>query len=156
MVMVMLMVLAAVAQNKYSKQLTEWLAETNSMHKKTEPTQLQFLTVRVQVKDAMNDGFSMKTIWKHLHEIEKISCSYRTFVRYVHRYIKAPSPDQDHVEQATSAKVPEKSKPNLSQANQPKRTVTKAPEKKAAEKKSSSEIPGFTFNPIPRPDEDLF
>jgi len=142
-----------VAQKQYRK----WLTKTDSMHKNTEPIQLQFLTFRDQINDAMNDGYSMKTIWKQLHESEKISCSYMTFVRYVHRYIKAP-PDQDHVEQATAAreKEPEKPKPNLSQASQPKRTVTKAPENKAPEKKSSSEIPGFTFNPIPRPDEDLF
>jgi len=78
--MVMLMVLVAVAQNK-------------SKNTKINKGVIQFLTVRDQVNDAMNDGFSMKTIWKHLHEIKKISCSYSMFVRYVHRYIQAPLPD---------------------------------------------------------------
>ncbi len=46
-----------------------------------------FLVVREDVRLALNDGWSSKTIWETLLEEEKISCSYPTFNSYVTKLI---------------------------------------------------------------------
>jgi len=44
---------------------------------------VEFLAVRDDIEAALNAGFSVKTIWKQLHELGKITYDYRNFVNHV-------------------------------------------------------------------------
>jgi len=46
-----------------------------------------FLAERANVIEASAAGFSLRTIWEHMHETGRIPFRYETFLRYVQRYI---------------------------------------------------------------------
>jgi hypothetical protein len=46
-----------------------------------------FLTVREEVKGALDDGWPIKTVWETLREEGKIEFGYDAFIRYVDRLI---------------------------------------------------------------------
>ena len=46
-----------------------------------------FLALRGEVKQAMEDGWPVKTIWETLHDEEKVAFSYQAFRGYVNRLI---------------------------------------------------------------------
>ncbi len=51
-----------------------------------------FLALHNEVKEAIEDGWSLVAIWEHLREEKKISHSYTSFLRYVKRlYVVAPA-----------------------------------------------------------------
>ena len=91
-----------------------------------------FLALRPEIKQALDDGWPIRTIWETLHEEGKVTCGYDSFRRYTRHLILTP-PSQ-----------------NPKQPEQPAPTRTARP--KADE---TPQIRGFTFNPSPKK-EDLF
>ena len=86
-----------------------------------------FLALRGEVKQAIDDGWPVKTIWETLHDEEKVAFSYQAFRGYVNRLILSP--------------------PANGEGTPPARTPAEwKPEKLAAT--------GFTFNRTPKK-EDL-
>ena len=85
-----------------------------------------FLALKKDIASALADGWSIKLVWETLVEEGKVSFSYKTFCGYVARLIAAEK------------------KPSMQE---------KPREDKQKETKPKNEIKGFTFNPIPNPEE---
>lgn len=120
-----------------AKSLSERIAARSVKKKPSRSAQNRaaFLALRVDIKQALDDGWPVKSIWETLHEEGKIDFSYQAFRGYANRLILSPPTAAE----ATSA--PEASNPTKPVS--PK-TALKKPEKAA----------GFTFNSEPKK-EDL-
>jgi hypothetical protein len=103
-----------------------------------------FLALRGEVKQAIDDGWPVKTIWETLHDEGKVAFSYQAFRGYVNRLVLSPpangeatpAAEADQSGQAAPRSVPQSA-----------RTPAEwRPEKLAAT--------GFTFNKTPKK-EDL-
>ena len=104
-----------------------------------------FLALRGEVKQAIDDGWPVKTIWETLHDEEKVAFSYQAFRGYVNRLILSPPAD------GQAAPVPVV-------ADQPRQVASRLapqsatnPAERKAEKPTAT---GFTFNRTPKK-EDL-
>lgn len=93
-----------------------------------------FLAVRPDIKQAMDDGWPVKTIWETLHAEGKITFSYQAFRGYVNRII-----------------LPIKTEELVSPIKNELSIPVKADEKLIADKGNVpiSDIQGFNFNPVP-------
>lgn len=122
-----------------TKRLTERIAVEMQTKKPTRSGQNRaaFLALRDDIKEALNDGWSVKTIWKTLHNEGKISFGYDAFIGYVNSLIRSPG----EAEKVTTS-PPASSKPA------PKKATPATPKPAPASHKSG-EIPGFNFNPSP-------
>ncbi|MGL5408306.1 MAG: TraK family protein, partial [Shewanella sp.] len=78
---------------------------------------------------AIEDGYSVKTIWLFLKESGKIQCCYKTFLRYVKRFM-SPLPPQD-------VDVVNHDTENLKQSVAAAEKMNKAEEKKLPQKPES-------------------
>ena len=120
------------------KNLSERIAE-RAMKKKPSrnaKNRAQFLAVRSEVKQAMDDGWSVKEIWATLHEEEKITFSYQAFLNHVNV-------------QLLSACTIETKTP----ATNAKSDNAKKPEQQTKNEQKPAQIPGFNYNPIPNKEE---
>src|SRR6266567_5288654 len=71
-----------------------------------------FLTLRVEIKEALDDGWPMTSIWQTLYEEGKVTFGYDSFRRYTRRLILlSPSHNPKHLEQPDTTKAA-KPKPN--------------------------------------------
>ncbi len=115
---------------KYSEELSVWLEKQAKKKRRLDAGAIAFLTVKADVIDAIEVGYSMNTIWEHMHETGRVKVSYETFRRYVKRYITAKvlTSNQAQAEPIKTADTP---------------------------KKATTSIPTFTFKPISNK-EDLF
>jgi hypothetical protein len=95
-----------------------------------------FLALREEVKEALDDGWPVKEIWKTLHEEGSIAFSYTVFCRYVKRLIVGRRRDMGIV----AAGKKRKREPEPERSN-------------SIDKNSTAGIRGFTWNPIPNEDD---
>ena len=110
----------------YMEELAEWVKKREVSRQRRDKNLVTVLALRADLKAAMGAGYTVKTIWEHLLETEKISCCYETFLKHIRHHItqiKGSHPEQ-------------------------KAGVVTKPQ-------SPAPFPGFTFNPIPKK-EDLF
>lgn len=49
-----------------------------------------FIILRDEIEEAMNDGWSIRYIWKVLVKEEKITFGYQTFLNYINKYKNSP------------------------------------------------------------------
>jgi len=128
------------------KRLSERIAQRIRTQKPSQAGQnrASFLAVRDDVRQALNDGWSVKVIWNTLHEEGKIAFGYDAFIGYVNRLIRHSrmSPVNVPPDVTTQNKAPS----SQSQKNQPN---------PAASSMKPPAIGGFHFNPTPKK-EDLF
>ncbi|OJW51151.1 MAG: hypothetical protein BGO67_12555 [Alphaproteobacteria bacterium 41-28] len=110
----------------YKEELAAWIKKGEASSSKRDKNLITFLAVRADVKAALEAGYTLKIIWKHLHGKGKILYNYETFLKYVRHHITQAK--GNHPEQKAGV-------------------VTKP--------QSPAPLPGFTFNPIPKK-EDLF
>ncbi len=54
-----------------------------------------FLTFRAEIKQALDDGWSVLMVWKQLKEEKKIDFSYQSFRKYVNRLIPKEKIEKD-------------------------------------------------------------
>ena len=123
-----------------TKSLSERIAARATQKKQSHSGQNRaaFLALRVDIKQALDDGWPVKSIWETLHAEKKIDFSYQSFWNYVNRLIlSSPPPTNPAPDQKLNAKT--------AQSGQP-------PEPKTTEYPT---MRGFTFNPTPKK-EDLF
>ncbi|MEQ1620617.1 MAG: TraK family protein [Methylococcales bacterium] len=100
-----------------------------------------FLALRVDVKQALEDGWPVKSIWETLNEEGKVDFSYQSFRVYVNRLILTPAELIAATENLATFAVPGK---------QTNHVPIIANEKKAEELAAN----GFKFNKTPKK-EDL-
>ena len=74
---------------------------------------VEFLALRQEIQDALNDGYLVKEVWQYLKDKGVISIQYRMFIRYVNRFLKsneilvAPLPKESQVQiESTSLQQP--------------------------------------------------
>jgi hypothetical protein len=104
-----------------------------------------FLALRGEVKQAIDDGWPVKTIWETLHDEERVAFSYQAFRGYVNRLILSPPANG---EVAPASVVADQSRQAASRL---------APQSAWAPAEWKPEKPtatGFTFNRTPKK-EDL-
>ncbi len=72
-----------------TKNLSVRIAERTAQKKPSRNGQNRatFLAIRGDVKQALDDGWPVKTIWETLHEEGKVSFSYQAFRGYANRLI---------------------------------------------------------------------
>jgi hypothetical protein len=118
-----------------AKSLSERIAERAKRKKPSRNAQNRaaFLAVRADVKQALDDGWPVKSIWETLHEEGKVTFSYQAFRGYVNRLILAVKAD------ATSP-ASEPAKPG--EDIKPKAAASSTKQKPA-------QMSGFTFQPNP-------
>lgn len=109
---------------KFTDGLEKWVLERDKRQKKRrqDASVVEFLAVKKDVAEAIEAGYSLKTIWEYLKEGEKVRSTYETFRRHVKRFIKSASKDHetlaakkevDAPKVETKAKKSEKEKPQL-------------------------------------------
>jgi hypothetical protein len=104
-----------------------------------------FLALRGEVKQAIDDGWPVKTIWETLHDEEKVAFSYQAFRGYVNRLILSPPVKGEVAPTPAAADQPRQAASRLAPQS------AKNPSKWKPEKLDAT---GFTFNKTPNK-EDL-
>ncbi|MEO8119392.1 MAG: TraK family protein [Rhodoferax sp.] len=79
--------------------LAELLTQCEDTGSNKTSTMAAFLAVCNDVQEAIKVGFSVKTIWEHMREKNRISCGYETFLKYVNWHIKQAPAKQNQVSQ---------------------------------------------------------
>lgn len=79
----------------FEQELAAWIAERQRSDKlKRRESIAVFLGVKSDVIEAQAAGFSLKTIWSHMHETGRLNFRYETFLKYVRRHITEGDPLQ--------------------------------------------------------------
>ena len=129
----------------YTEELSDWVSKRKAQRPRQDKNIVAFLAVTGDVKAALDAGYSMKTIWEHLHETGRIEYRYETFTLHVKRHIRAKPLAGNQVEQQQ-----EQSKPQAPTA------ATKPDQAQSEPRKTPPpSVGGFTFNATPKK-EDLF
>lgn len=131
---------------KFTDGLEKWVQERDKRQKKRrqDASAVEFLAVKKDVTEAIEAGYSLKTIWEYLKKGEKVRSTYETFRRHVKRFIKD-----------VKRHIPDQAKP-ADPGKGGSKPGSKAAAKAPCEPKKSEAPPlrGFTFNPSPKK-EDL-
>ena len=92
-----------------------------------------FLAVLDDVRGQLVAGNAVKTVWKTMHEAQRISMSYEVFLHYVQRLIGHTQADQASASTRTGTAIAKNSRPDGA----------------APEPAAPTSMKGFTFNPTP-------
>ncbi|HGU7323856.1 TPA: TraK family protein [Legionella pneumophila] len=136
-----------------TKSLSARIAERAASKKTSISAQNRaaFLVIREDVRQALNDGWSSKTIWETLLEEEKISCSYPTFNSYVTKLIPPPVTPKTSQEPETQKIMHALEVPVVAKETRESK-VPDAPQKPKQENTHQSllqGLPGFISNAAP-------
>lgn len=125
----------------YPELLGEWVKRRDSTKRDT--NLVAFLAVRDDVRQAVEAGYAIKTIWTHMHDAKRVTFGYDTFLNYVNRHIRQAAKESPaSARAASSALAVEGQGPGRSEI--PPRPKMKEPDA----------MSGFTFNAAPKK-EDL-
>jgi hypothetical protein len=72
----------------YNEQLAEWIRQ-RKQSARHEKNRVAFLSVKDDVREALDQGWPVKTIWTHMVEQQRIRFGYDTFLVYVKRHVRA-------------------------------------------------------------------
>ena len=72
---------------RYSEELAEWVRQ-RALVTLRDRNVVAFLALKGDVRDALHNGFAVKTIWAHLHEEKRVAFGYDTFLNYVNKYVR--------------------------------------------------------------------
>jgi len=147
-----------VMSKKYLDELAAWVEKRAEKKRRQDAAVVAFMAVKSDVIDAMVAGYSLTTIWEHMHETGKMKCGYETFRKHVHRFIKTPtlaakisptSPDMVLAETPVSASA--SPDPGPAFGKDPVVTDANNGSRKAAS--SAGKIIGFSFDAEPNKEE---
>lgn len=127
----------------YTQELAEWVTRAEARRPRQDKNVVAFLAVKCDIQAAISAGYSLMTIWAHLHAKGKIAYRYETFLKHVRRHIKAPSPGVSAPAARQEANPAEPQAPIPAEA----RGTLHPPKPGPAA--------GFIFNPIPNKEELL-
>jgi hypothetical protein len=71
----------------YLNELAKWNEQRSAQKRRQDQAAVAFMAVKPQVVEAINNGYSLATIWEHMHSTGKVDCSYETFRRHVKRFV---------------------------------------------------------------------
>jgi hypothetical protein len=76
----------------YTEQLAEWVGEREkTQRRRQDQVAVQVLAARAEIKEAMDAGYALKTIWQHMNATGRAKCRYETFLRHVRKHITGTS-----------------------------------------------------------------
>ena len=133
---------------KFTDGLEKWAKERDKRQKKRrqDASAVEFLAVKKDVTEAIEAGYSLKTIWEYLKEGKKIRFTYETFRRHIKRFIKSAPKDQ-----ATLAAKNE--------ADDKRDASTPKADKNEPEEKEKPQLPGtggFKFDAKPNKEDLIY
>ncbi|WP_374090985.1 TraK family protein [Methylomicrobium lacus] len=127
----------------YTDELAEWVDKRAKKKRRQDTAAVAFLAVRPNVKEAIDAGYALSTIWEHMHETGKLKCSYETFRKHVRRHMK-PTTQADP---KTTPKAGAQTSTGKESKDDQKTKTTKVGQKK------DYPLNGFTFNATPKKEE---
>ena len=141
---------------KFTDGLEKWAKERDKLQKKRrqDASAVEFLAVKKDVTEAIEAGYSLKTIWEYLKEGKKIRFTYETFRRHIKRFIKATPKDQPTLAAKNEAAA---SPATNKQPNDKRDTSIRKADRSEPEEKEKPQLPGaggFKFDAKPNK-EDL-
>lgn len=128
----------------YPELLGEWVKRRESA--KRDKNLVAFLAVRDDVKEAVDAGYAVKTIWANMHEEKRVAFGYDTFLNYVNRHIRRQQ--KEPADNSPAKPV----LPSVSGQGRPGSKI--APIGAGPQVKAPDAVPGFKFNSAPKK-EDL-
>ena len=133
----------------YLEELAKWVKERPATTKRDKNV-VAFLAARDDVKEALDQGYPVSTIWAHLYEMKRIEFRYETLLYYVNRHLQRRP-------QEVQALIPTVQAPNVQTKRTQARQSAPAKKKLASTGKPSTETApaGFTFNAAPNKEELL-
>ncbi|EBM5962846.1 DNA-processing protein [Salmonella enterica] len=135
-------------EKNYLADLQEWVSKKKGLNSSSANTaRVVFLAIRDDVKSAIDAGYSLTTIWEHMHETGRVTTTYETFRRHVKRYIRehkavALVTDNQPV-RAAAKKDGQKAGASENRTVKPESTTVK----RDVPTNTGSQLPAFTFNP---------
>jgi hypothetical protein len=132
----------------YNEQLAEWVRQ-RAQSGRHEKNHVAFLSVKEDVREALEQGWPVKTIWAHMVEQKRIGFGYDTFLIYVKRHVRPAA------ESAVRRRTKEPRAPPVAPANPPapgsaKSRASRVP---VQAQPGQDQLPGFTFNAAPNREE---
>lgn len=123
---------------RYPEQLAEWVKKKHSV-KARDRNLVMFQAVKDDVCEAISTGYSIRTVWEHMHETKRVTIGYHQFLKYTNQVLKKASqkPLKENIAQPEpkkEAKPPEKQSEKSSPGNQNK-------------------IQNFIFDPSPKKED---
>ena len=129
----------------FPQELAEWVNKRQATKARQDKNLVAFLAVKSDVQAAMDVGYSLLTIWEHLHDKGKLAYRYETFVKHVRRHIKSRVPAASDLLSSHSPDPPRAPATGRAAASSLHSPVKPAPPARLA---------GFTFDSQPNK-EDL-
>lgn len=68
-------------------KISEWIKNKSGNKYKKDKNIIDFLAIKNQIEELLNNNHSIKIIYEYLFDTKKISCSYITFYRLVKQHI---------------------------------------------------------------------
>jgi hypothetical protein len=132
---------SSMAEN-FSNQLAQWVEQRGLQ--RSDKNLVAFMTVRDDVKLAIDAGYAVKTVWANLRETGRIDLGYKTFLNYVRRCL-GPSPEPAAANPAKPATTVAAAAPPSRESNPVKTPMRVMP----------LAMPGFVYNPVANKEELL-
>jgi hypothetical protein len=132
----------------YTKQLSEWVGQARHSARR-DRHRVAFMAVKNDVKEALEEGWPMKTIWAHMVEQKRIGFGYDTFLAYVKRHVKGTT------EPSSASKSSRRPDQSLAPKARPSSLTRDEATQGRPEQASHGPEPisGFTFNAAPNREE---
>jgi hypothetical protein len=132
----------------YNEQLAEWVKQ-RAQSARHEKNRVAFLSVKKDVREALEQGWPVKTIWAHMVEQKRIGFGYNAFLIYVNRHVRSVE------KPAVGCRTKGTLAPPLAPACPPPpgSVESKAPRMPVLTPPAQDQLPGFTFNAAPKREE---
>jgi hypothetical protein len=132
----------------YNEELAQWVRQ-RARSARHEKNRVAFLSVKEDVRGALEQGWPVKTIWMHMVEQKRIGFSYDAFLVYVKRHVQ--SIDRPVVARRTQ--VPRAS-PVTPAGKPPASSIdSRTPQVPVHAQPAQDQLSGFTFNAAPNREE---
>ena len=132
----------------YNEELAEWVRQ-RTQSARHEKNRVAFLSVKEDVREALEQGWPVKTIWAHMVEQKRIGFSYDAFLVYVKRHVRStPEP-------AVARRTQRPRAPPVTPAGWPPlgSIESRAPQAPVHAQPVQDQLSGFTFNAAPNREE---
>jgi hypothetical protein len=131
----------------YNEQLAEWVRQ-RTQSARHDKNRVAFLGVKEDVREALDQGWPIKTVWAHMTEQQRIGFGYDTFLVYVKRYVRpaAESAARRTRWPRAAPLTPEDLPPRSPTESDTSPVPVLAPP-------VQGRLPGFTFNAAPNREE---
>jgi len=132
----------------YNEQLAEWVRQ-RTQSARHDKNLVAFLGVKEDLREALDQGWPVKTIWAHMVEQKRIGFGYDTFLTYVKRHVR-PATESAVRRRAEGSRAPPEAPahppaPGSAKSRTPRASVQVQP--------GQDQLPGFTFNAAPNREE---